>query len=185
MQEKRLKAQREKSRSLANSRAQLQAERDSQAPSGPVAPIKGSLGGSYNPAIESEAHLVGKDITSQLTPQQIQMFESESSDLIKSLESELAAIRKAESRLYEISDLQTQVAQQLEQQGEVTDRLLDEAIGVGTEVGKGNEELRKARERSREADKMLAAFLVGSGLTLLFLHCELIPHPKLLSGLLC
>lgn len=98
------------------------------------------------------------------------MFENESSELIKSLESDLAAIKKAESRLYEISELQTQVVQQLEQQGEITDQLLDEAIGVGTEVGRGNEELRKARQRSREADKFLSIFLVGSGLALLFLH---------------
>ncbi|SPO20917.1 related to syntaxin 18 [Ustilago trichophora] len=176
MQEARLRVQREKTKSLANSRLQLQqhagASSTSNASSSTTAPavIRGSVGGSFNPDLDSESNLVGKDISAQLSASQIEMFENESSELIKSLESDLAAIKKAESRLYEISELQTQVVQQLEQQGEITDLLLDEAIGVGTEVGRGNEELRKARERSREADKFLSIFLVGSGLALLFLH---------------
>ncbi|SPC65393.1 related to syntaxin 18 [Ustilago sp. UG-2017b] len=176
MQEARLRVQREKTKSLANSRLQLQDQAGlprSTGSSGPAAGpavIRGSVGGSFNPELESESNLVGKDISAQLSASQIEMFENESSELIKSLESNLAAIKKAESRLYEISELQTQVVQQLEQQGEITDQLLDEAIGVGTEVGRGNEELRKARQRSREADKFLSIFLVGSGLALLFLH---------------
>lgn len=173
MQEARLRVQREKTKSLANSRLQLQlqAGASSSTPSSSApAVIRGSVGGSFNPELESESGLVGKDISAQLSASQIEVFENESSELIKSLESDLAAIKKAESRLYEISELQTQVVQQLEQQGEITDQLLDEAIGVGTEVGRGNEELRKARERSREADKFLSIFLVGSGLALLFLH---------------
>lgn len=177
MQEARLRVQREKTKSLANSRLQLQQSANASsssaatdAPASTPAVIRGSVGGSFNPDLDSESGLVGKDISAQLSASQIEMFETESSELIKSLESDLAAIKKAESRLYEISELQTQVVQQLEQQGEVTDQLLDEAIGVGTEVGRGNEELRKARERSREADKFLSIFLVGSGLALLFLH---------------
>ncbi|PWZ02682.1 hypothetical protein BCV70DRAFT_196927 [Testicularia cyperi] len=175
MQETRLCVQREKSKTLANTRTQHRNEgvgSTSSSAATVAAPtvIKGSVGGSFNPELESESGLVGKDISTQLSAAQIEMFENESSELIKSLESELAAIKKAESRLYEISELQTQVVQQLEQQSEITDQLLDEAIGVGTEVGKGNEELRKARQRSREADKFLSIFLVGSGLALLFLH---------------
>lgn len=176
MQESRLRVQREKTKSLANSRLQLQERAGVSASSGFSAPaaapavIRGSVGGSFNPELDSESGLVGKDISAQLSASQIEVFENESSELIKSLESDLAAIKKAESRLYEISELQTQVVQQLEQQGEMTDQLLDEAIGVGTEVGRGNEELRKARQRSREADKFLSIFLVGSGLALLFLH---------------
>ncbi|EST09954.2 SNARE-complex protein Syntaxin-18 N-terminal [Kalmanozyma brasiliensis GHG001] len=177
MQEARLRVQREKTKSLANSRMQLQQQAGGSSSaagstgtaSAPTV-IRGSVGGSFNPELDSELGLVGKDISAQLSASQIEMFETESSELIKSLESDLAAIKKAESRLYEISELQTQVVQQLEQQGEITDLLLDEAIGVGTEVGRGNEELRKARQRSREADKFLSIFLVGSGLALLFLH---------------
>ena len=177
MQEARLRVQREKTKSLANARHQLQERAGVSSSSAPgvastTAPavIRGSVGGSFNPELETESGLVGKDISAQLSASQIEMFENESSELIKSLESDLAAIKKAESRLYEISELQTQVVQQLEQQGEMTDLLLDEAIGVGTEVGRGNAELRKARQRSREADKFMAIFLVGSGLALLFLH---------------
>lgn len=176
MQEARLRVQREKTKSLANSRIELQERAGVSSAASPCgaaaasAVIRGSVGGSFNPELDSESELVGKDISAQLSASQIEMFENESSELIKSLESDLAAIKKAESRLYEISELQTQVVQQLEQQGEITDQLLDEAMGVGTEVGRGNEELRKARERSREADKFLSIFLVGSGIALLFLH---------------
>lgn len=174
MQEARLRMQREKTKSLANSRIESSQAADPVSTSRVLAAaptvIRGSVGGSFNPELDTESGMVGKDISAQLSASQIEMFETESSELIKSLESDLAAIKKAESRLYEISELQTQVVQQLEQQGEITDQLLDEAIGVGTEVGRGNEELRKARQRSREADKFLTIFLVGSGLALLFLH---------------
>lgn len=174
MQEARLRMQREKTKSLANSRIESSQAADPVSTSRVLAAaptvIRGSVGGSFNPELDTESGMVGKDISAQLSASQIEMFETESSELIKSLESDLAAIKKAETRLYEISELQTQVVQQLEQQGEITDQLLDEAIGVGTEVGRGNEELRKARQRSREADKFLTIFLVGSGLALLFLH---------------
>lgn len=170
MQEARLQVQRDKTRSLANSSPQHQPSAPSTTAAAAPTVIKGSVGGSFSPDRDSESDLVGKDISTQLSAAQIQMFESESSDLVKSLEADLASIRKAESKLYEISDLQTQVVQQLEQQSEITNQLFDEAIGVGTEVGRGNEELTKARKRSRDADKFMSIFLFGSGLALLFLH---------------
>ncbi len=124
MQEARLRVQREKTKiagqledpTAATSWQRLVAAGSTGTTSAPTV-IRGSVGGSFNPELESESALVGKDISAQLSASQIEMFENESSELIKSLESDLAAIKKAESRLYEISELQTQVVQQLEQQG--------------------------------------------------------------------
>ncbi|PWN49589.1 hypothetical protein IE53DRAFT_136322 [Violaceomyces palustris] len=200
MQERRLRAQMERSRTLASTRERLLSSGGGKGSEGSTTTVgknkdentqpilKGSVGGSFerssspwktssnqpakspfSPELEGGLEK-GQDIIKNLSKQQIQQLEQESSDLVKSLEAELESIRKAESRLHEISDLQNQVSIQLEQQNEVTDRLLDDAISVGTDVGRGNQELSKARKRSREADKYLSFFLVGSGLTLLFLH---------------
>lgn len=108
--------------------------------------------------------------SSQLTPQQVQQFEQESSALIKSLSEDLNAIESAERKLTEISELQTQLIQHLGSQAEVADHLNQEGIGHTLEVGKGNEQLQKAKENNRQASKFLCIFLVGSGIGLLFLH---------------
>lgn len=109
---------------------------------------------------------------SDLTPQQVQQFEEESSALIKSLSEDLSAIEATEKKLSEISELQTQLIQHLGSQAEVSDLLNQEAIGHTLEVGKGNEQLQKAKDNNRQASKFLCIFLIGSGVGLLFLHCE-------------
>lgn len=109
---------------------------------------------------------------SDLTPQQVQQFDEESSALIKSLSEDLSAIEATEKKLSEISELQTQLIQHLGSQAEVSDLLNQEAIGHTLEVGKGNEQLQKAKDNHRQASKFLCIFLIGSGVGLLFLHCE-------------
>ncbi len=121
----------------------------------------------------------GADVLSTLSAEQIQRFESENSALLRSLEEDLASVQQAEQKLYAISELQTQLLQHLGQQAELTDRLLEESVHHTTEVGQGNAQLRKAKERSRDANNFLAIFLVGSGLGLLFLHCESCRAPAL------
>ena len=103
----------------------------------------------------------GGDVLSTLTPEQMQAFESENSELLKSLETDLASVQQAEQKLYAISELQTQLIQHLGQQTEMTDRLLEESITHTAEVGQGNTQLQKAKERSREASRMLCVFLIG------------------------
>lgn len=108
----------------------------------------------------------------EVSAAQAQMYDSEASALVKTLEQDLSAIQAAERKLVEISDLQTQLISHLSEQTELTTRLGDEAFEHQSEVQRGNDQLRKAKESNRKATQWLAMFLVGSGLGLLFLHCE-------------
>ncbi|UZJ52383.1 hypothetical protein CBS101457_001703 [Exobasidium rhododendri] len=120
---------------------------------------------------DSSPRALQSDFTSrQLTQEQVQQFEQESSAMIKSLREDTIAIELAEQKLSEISDLQTQLIQHLGSQAEVADHLGQEAFGHTLEVGKGNEQLLKAKENNRQASKFLCIFLIGSGFMLLFLH---------------
>lgn len=108
----------------------------------------------------------------ELTQEQMQQFASESSALTKTLQSDLAAVENVTRTLNTIAELQTTLVQHLTTQNETIASLADEAIDQRIEVDKGNEQLKRAKERSRSANRLLAAFLVGSGLGLLFLHGE-------------
>lgn len=104
-----------------------------------------------------------------LTPFQIQQFEAEASALLASTNTDLASIRTAETSLLEISALQSQLAQHLMTQSELTDKLWEDAVNVTGKVAEGNVELKKARERNREGRVWLLIFLIGASMSLLFL----------------
>lgn len=108
----------------------------------------------------------------ELTQEQVQLFASESSALTKTLQADLAAVENVTRTLNTIAELQTTLVQHLTIQNETIASLADEAIDQRIEVDKGNQQLKQAKERSRSANRLLAAFLVGSGLGLLFLHGE-------------
>jgi hypothetical protein len=139
------------------------------------------------PPEDGQNFVLQSDFTaSDLTPQQIQEFEEESSALMKSLSDDLSAIQQTERKLGEISDMQSQLIQHLGSQAEVSDHLNQEAIANRLEVGRGNEQLQKAKDNHRQASKYLCMFLIGSGLGLLFLHCEwidvaIVYHQKFLT----
>lgn len=182
LQEKRLKAKKEKSRSLANERNELSTKINNSGIKSNLQIYKGSINGlssssststnkNFNPDEDPTSTSTSLGLpTTELTSLQIQQFESESSALLKSLEQDLDQVKKAESKLMEISQMQTQLIQHLNEQTELTSRLHDEAIENTSEVLQGNEQLKEAKRRNREANKMLSVFLVGSGLGLLFLH---------------
>ncbi|PWN18894.1 hypothetical protein BCV69DRAFT_300687 [Microstroma glucosiphilum] len=106
----------------------------------------------------------------ELTPSQLQLFQSESSSLTKSLQADLSALESVTSTLSTISSLQTTLIQHLSTQNETIGALVGEAGEQRVEVKRGNEQLKKAKERNRSANRLLGALLVGSGLGLLFLH---------------
>ncbi|BGP36777.1 hypothetical protein JCM10449v2_000679 [Rhodotorula kratochvilovae] len=108
-------------------------------------------------------------LESTLTAEQVQQFEAEESALLKATQSDLEALKTAESSLLEIAALQTQLAQHLGQQSELTDKLWEEAVTVSGEVERGNKQLKQAKERSRDSRMWLLIFLFGSSFTLLFL----------------
>lgn len=105
----------------------------------------------------------------ELTQEMIQQFEAEESALLRATNTDLASLKQAESSLLEISALQTQLAMHLTQQGELTDKLWEEAVGVAGKVDEGNQQLKKAKERNKESRIILLMFLILASLTLLFL----------------
>ena len=83
----------------------------------------------------------GVDVVSQLSSEQLQMFEEEASSLVQSLEADLFAVQHAEQQLHDISSLQTKIVQHLEEQNEHVDTLLDEGSTHGEQVTRGNQQL--------------------------------------------
>ncbi|KAK0568028.1 hypothetical protein OC861_002343 [Tilletia horrida] len=146
----------------------------------PKGGIKGTIGTAYDPSLhfaDSDGSGVGDqgvgpgtDVLKTLSPEQIQLFESEESALLNSLQADLAAVLAAERKISDISELQTTLIQHLGEQNEKMNTLVGEAVDFTAQVSKGNQQLQKAKERNREANKFLSIFLVGSGLCLLFLH---------------
>jgi syntaxin 18 len=106
----------------------------------------------------------------ELSASQIQQFEAENAQILRAAEDTLAAVQRAEGRLFEISALQAELVAQLTRQTEVSDQLYEDAIATSEMVEKGNVQLREARRRARDSRKWLLAFLIGASLSLLFLH---------------
>ncbi|WVF65546.1 hypothetical protein IAT40_000274 [Kwoniella sp. CBS 6097] len=111
----------------------------------------------------------GPPVESQLTPAQIQQFESENNVLLDQMSTTLSSVLSAESSLLEISQLQSELIQHLSSQNEMIDQLYEDAIGSLGSLGDANEQLKKARERGKESRLFLIVFLLGASLGLLFL----------------
>lgn len=112
----------------------------------------------------------GSEADMELTEAQIQQFEAENAAILRQQEDLLASVKQAESRLLDISALQTELVVQLARQTEMVDTLYDEAIASQTEVEKGNEQLKKARERAKSSRKWILMFILFATFCLLFLH---------------
>lgn len=104
-----------------------------------------------------------------LSAAQIQAFESENNALLTHLETTLSSVLSAEKSLLEISELQTQLVQQLVQQTEMVDLLYEQAVSSVGEMKGAEQQLKKAKERGGEARLFLLVFLIGASLALLFL----------------
>lgn len=119
----------------------------------------------------------------ELTPEQIQLFEKENQDMLKHYESTLDQVRygrppiairdtadrmyrTAEKSLVEISELQTQLVNNLAVQSEHIDQLVADSFLTTENVGGGNKQLKKAAERKSTAKYVfyascgLSAFLI-------------------------
>ncbi|KAG8734395.1 hypothetical protein FRC11_002337 [Ceratobasidium sp. 423] len=106
----------------------------------------------------------------ELSPSQILQFEQENAALLRSVEDTLASVKVAESRLLDISALQTELVAHLTRQTEAIDQLYDEAIASQGDVNRANVQLRKARENQADSRIFLIVFLLGASAALLFIH---------------
>lgn len=159
LQQRRVAAQRQRYEKLADS-----AKASSQNPQANLSEefLQGSIGTMGNRGI---------DVKEELSQEQLHMFEEEASALIESLQADLVAVQHAEQQLYDISALQTRIIQHLQEQNEHIDTLLTEAGTHGEQVTRGNQQLQKAKDRNRQANRWLSIFFIISGLVLLFMHC--------------
>jgi syntaxin 18 len=105
-----------------------------------------------------------------ITQDQSSQFDLECLSTLQSLKSDRETVLQAESRLQEISSLQTELISHLSHQTDVTDRLYNDVVMASSSVFRGNVELAKARTRTQTGRFYTLAFLLCASLALLFLH---------------
>lgn len=89
--------------------------------------------------------------TAELTRDQLQMFESENADLLQYYEGQMEQISAAERSILEISELHSTLHANLAQQSEHIEQLVQESYDTTDNLGKGNQELKRASERRSTA----------------------------------
>lgn len=89
--------------------------------------------------------------TAELTKDQLQMFESENADLLQYYEGQMEQISQAERSILEISELHGTLHANLAQQSEHIEQLVQESYDTTANLGKGNQELKRASERRSTA----------------------------------
>ncbi|KAG4443192.1 hypothetical protein IFR05_001334 [Cadophora sp. M221] len=121
----------------------------------------------------SVAHLETKEqyIDEDLTLEQIQMFEQENQDMLNHYESTLDQVRVAEKSLIEISELQTQLVNNLATQSANIDQLVTNSFETAENVGGGNKQLKKATERKSTAKYV---FYASCGLSFFLVVWDLV-----------
>ncbi|KAL1302189.1 hypothetical protein AAFC00_002619 [Neodothiora populina] len=87
----------------------------------------------------------------QLSEEQMQLFAQENHDMLRHYEDTLSQVRNAEKSLIEISELQSTLVSNLQQQNEHIDQLTQDSFLTTENVGKGNKELKRASERPSTA----------------------------------
>jgi hypothetical protein len=106
---------------------------------------------TYNPALDagSRSGLQGASglAMSDLSPEQLQLFEEENNSLLNHYTDTLAKVTQAEKSLMEISSLQQTLVGHLNVQGEMIGQLVEDAGRTDENVRRGNKELKKASER--------------------------------------
>lgn len=115
-------------------------------------PPSGGLGGfSGADGVRVEELQREKDAESELSPEQLQLFEKENSNMLKHYTDQLDQVKNAEKSLIEISDLQTTLATNLTEQTENIELLVQDSFATQENVDKGNKELKRASERKSTA----------------------------------
>lgn len=103
-------------------------------------------GRQYNPATDPSS-----DPSAELSPEQLQLFESENSTLLNYYNDTLKQVTQAEKSVLEIASLQQTLISHLNTQGEMIEQLVTDAQNTDENVRRGNKELKKASERGSTA----------------------------------
>ncbi|KAI1991501.1 hypothetical protein LOZ53_002814 [Ophidiomyces ophidiicola] len=91
------------------------------------------------------------DIESQLSPEQLQLFAQENDTMLKHYEDTLSKVQNAEKSLLEIGSLQQTLVSHLSTQEDYINQLVSDATNTHSNIGRGNQELKRARERKSTA----------------------------------
>ncbi|KAI8631943.1 hypothetical protein F5Y19DRAFT_380952 [Xylariaceae sp. FL1651] len=131
---------------------------------GPASPTDWTKGSSQAlPPDETPSY----NATSDLTAEQIQMFERDNQDMLQHYESTLDQVRTAEKSLVEISELQTQLINTLTTQSAGIEQLVADSEMTAENVEGGNRQLTQATKKSSPAKYTffatcgLCAFLIA------------------------
>ena len=173
MQEERVKRQLERARTLGSSAHSMGTGYPAASLSSSSASLNDSSYHHVPPPVISTATPIDsddEDAEIELTSSQILQFEEENANILRAVEDVLQSVQLAESRLLDISALQTELVVQLARQTEVVDALYDEAMTSQNEVERGNVQLRQARERAQSSRKWILFFILMATFALLFLH---------------
>ena len=108
------------------------------------------------------------EILRDLSPQQITELESENNALLDELELSLNKAQAAEKSLYEISQIQSQLASHLSTQNEMIEDLLNDAFQVHDDITSANQQLESAKTRNKRASKIIIYVSLFFAFLLLF-----------------
>ncbi|MCJ1314795.1 hypothetical protein MMC15_000107 [Xylographa vitiligo] len=130
-------------------------------PQSDLSDIKDLVGASGNSGTvySTEKHRSGTSaiedsenrIEQTLSPEQLQQFAQENSDMLKHYEDTLDKVRTAERSMIEISELQTTLAANLETQSSMINDLVLESLETRDDITGGNKELKRAADRKGPA----------------------------------
>jgi hypothetical protein len=122
-------------------------------------------GWKHDPA--SDSSYDPSTVESQLSPEQLQLFESENSTLLNYYNDTLKQVTQAEKSVLEIATLQQTLVSHLNTQGEMIEQLVTDVENTDENVRRGNKELKKASERGSTAKLVfwttvgICGFLIG------------------------
>ncbi|RMJ21110.1 snare protein, partial [Aspergillus sp. HF37] len=146
--ERRIERARERERSVLYKSAQQQQESAAGAGAGAGARPEEPMPSGGDPAItEAES----KEIESQLSPEQLQLFAEENDSMLQYYQDTLSKVQHAEKSLLEISSLQQSLVSHLATQEDYIGQLVTDAAATQTNIGGGNRELRRATEKRSTA----------------------------------
>lgn len=107
-------------------------------------------------------------LAKQLPQEQLLELESENNALLTELEHSLQQARTAEKALYEISELQTNLASHLASQNDRIQTMLEDAFQTSDDVSSANRQLESARTKNRRASKIIVFSSLIISIILLF-----------------
>lgn len=104
-----------------------------------------------------------------LSPEDVQMFESENEQLFNELNTLTEEVKQIETKVVHIAELQEAFTEKVMDQDKDLDRLMTTVVGSTENVKEANEQIRQAIQRNAGLRVWILFFLIVMSFTLLFL----------------